>query len=115
MIVMIDNHDSFTYNLIDYLTVQTTDDVQVISVDQVTIPMLKQLDPQAIVISPGPGRPSDYPILATILTEYYREVPILGYVWAFKSSLNILVGKLYIMINQFMVIPQRCIIQMKES
>ena len=53
MIVMIDNHDSFTYNLIDYLTVQTTDDVQVISVDQVTIPMLKQLDPQAIVISPG--------------------------------------------------------------
>ena len=40
MIVMIDNHDSFTYNLIDYLTVQTTDDVQVISVDQVTIQCL---------------------------------------------------------------------------
>ena len=84
MIVMIDNHDSFTYNLIDYLTVQTTDDVQVISVDQVTIPMLKQLDPQAIVISPGPGRPSDYPILATILTEYYREVPILGVCLGFQ-------------------------------
>ena len=54
MIVMIDNHDSFTYNLIDYLKVQTTDEVKVISVDEVSITKLKKLSPKAIIISPGP-------------------------------------------------------------
>lgn len=52
MIVMIDNHDSFTYNLIDYLKVQTTDEVKVISVDEVSITKLKKLSPKAIIISP---------------------------------------------------------------
>ena len=61
MILMIDNQDSFTYNLIDYIKVQTTEEVKIISVNDLMTQHLDALNPRAIVISPGPGKPSDYP------------------------------------------------------
>lgn len=64
MILMIDNQDSFTYNLIDYIKVQTTEEVKIISVNDLMTQHLDALNPRAIVISPGPGKPSDYPILS---------------------------------------------------
>lgn len=60
MIVVIDNKDSFTYNLINYFKMATRDMVNVIDVEEINIEELKALKPKAIVISPGPGRPSDY-------------------------------------------------------
>ena len=63
MILMIDNQDSFTYNLIDYIKVQTTEEVKIISVNDLMTQHLDALNPRAIVISPGPGKPSDYPII----------------------------------------------------
>lgn len=65
MILMIDNQDSFTYNLIDYINVQTTEEVKIISVNDLMIQHLDELNPRAIVISPGPGKPSDY--------QYYHQ------------------------------------------
>ncbi|MDU1729815.1 MAG: aminodeoxychorismate/anthranilate synthase component II, partial [Staphylococcus epidermidis] len=59
MILMIDNQDSFTYNLIDYIKVQTTEEVKIISVNDLMIQHIDALNPRAIVISPGPGKPSD--------------------------------------------------------
>ena len=113
MIVMIDNHDSFTYNLIDYLKVQTTDEVKVISVDEVSITKLKKLSPKAIIISPGPGKPSDYPVLSTIISHYDQLMPILGVCLGFNSLLNIMVVVLFIALNLYMVIPLLYVIPMK--
>lgn len=84
MIIVIDNNDSFTYNLIDYIATETEMPIKVISVDEVTLEGLEQLEPTAIVISPGPGRPSDYPILSDILTKYYQQIPILGICLGFQ-------------------------------
>ena len=94
MIVMIDNHDSFTYNLIDYLKVQTTDEVKVISVDEVSITKLKKLSPKAIIISPGPGKPSDYPVLSTIISHYDQLMPILGVCLGFQLIVEYYGGRI---------------------
>lgn len=94
MIVMIDNHDSFTYNLIDYLKVQTTDEVKVISVDEVSITKLKKLSPKAIIISPGPGKPSDYPVLSTIISHYDQLIPILGVCLGFQLIVEYYGGRI---------------------
>ncbi|EGS39792.1 anthranilate synthase component II [Staphylococcus capitis] len=94
MIVMIDNHDSFTYNLIDYLKVQTTDEVKVISVNEVSITKLKKLSPKAIIISPGPGKPSDYPVLSTIISHYEQLMPILGVCLGFQLIVEYYGGRI---------------------
>lgn len=93
MIVMIDNHDSFTYNLIDYLKVQTTDEVKVISVDEVSITKLKKLSPKAIIISPG-RKPSDYPVLSTIISHYDQLIPILGVCLGFQLIVEYYGGRI---------------------
>ncbi len=58
MILMIDNYDSFTYNLVQYLG-ELGEELVVKRNDQVTAAQVKRLKPSSIVISPGPGRPSD--------------------------------------------------------
>ena len=75
MILMIDNQDSFTYNLIDYIKVQTTEEVKIISVNDLMTQHLDALNPRAIVISPGPGKPSDYPILSSVLEIFHVTFP----------------------------------------
>lgn len=84
MIIMIDNKDSFTYNLVDYLKTETNEDVRVIDVDDVNIEALKTMQPYAIVISPGPGSPSDYPILHDVINNFEDSVPILGVCLGFQ-------------------------------
>ncbi|MDU6793445.1 MAG: aminodeoxychorismate/anthranilate synthase component II, partial [Staphylococcus sp.] len=76
MIIVIDNNDSFTYNLIDYIKTKTSHCVKVIKVTEVTVALLEELTIEAIVISPGPGKPSDYPILKSVLDRYASSVPI---------------------------------------
>ncbi len=77
MILLIDNYDSFTYNLYDYLQ-QLHNDVRVYRNDEITIEQIEALNPQAIVISPGPKTPEDAGITMQIIQHFYTTKPILG-------------------------------------
>ncbi|MBL7584715.1 anthranilate synthase component II [Staphylococcus saccharolyticus] len=94
MIIMIDNHDSFTYNLIDYIKVQTHEEIKVISVDHVSVKFIEYLNPRAIIISPGPGRPSDYPVLSTLLEKFHSYTPILGVCLGFQLIVEFYGGQI---------------------
>lgn len=84
MIIVIDNNDSFTYNLIDYFVTQTKQKIEVISIDDLSLSYLQDHLPSAIVISPGPGKPEDYPVLYEVLTLFSNEIPILGVCLGFQ-------------------------------
>lgn len=75
-IVIIDNHDSFTYNLVQLFDENKHCTISVISEDEVVVESLNKFD--MIVLSPGPDVPSRYPVLFQILDRYKREKPILG-------------------------------------
>jgi anthranilate synthase/aminodeoxychorismate synthase-like glutamine amidotransferase len=77
MILMIDNYDSFTYNLVQYLR-QIGEGVEVKRNDRITIPDIEAMAPQAIVISPGPGRPESAGVSLNTIAHFSGTVPILG-------------------------------------
>ena len=77
MIVMIDNYDSFTYNLVQYLK-QIGAPVEVFRNDAVTIQNLETWKPSGFVISPGPGRPESAGISLDLIKRFSGRVPILG-------------------------------------
>jgi anthranilate synthase/aminodeoxychorismate synthase-like glutamine amidotransferase len=77
MILVIDNYDSFTYNLVQYLG-ELGKKLKVVRNDKITIPQIKKLKPQKIVISPGPGRPENAGISVEVIREFYKRIPILG-------------------------------------
>ena len=76
MIVLIDNYDSFTFNLYQYLGEFA--EVKVIRNDEITIEELKKLKPSGIVISPGPGRPEDAGISIDVAKNFGDDIPVLG-------------------------------------
>jgi anthranilate synthase component 2 len=77
MILMIDNYDSFTYNLVQVL--QTLDqEVLVKRNDAITVSEIERLSPQAIVLSPGPGRPDSAGCCLEIIRQFSGKYPILG-------------------------------------
>ncbi|HNW39284.1 MAG TPA: aminodeoxychorismate/anthranilate synthase component II [Candidatus Omnitrophota bacterium] len=77
MILMIDNYDSFTYNLVQYLG-ELGQRVLVYRNDLLSLEDIKQLNPQKIVISPGPGRPENAGISCAVIKEFCGKIPILG-------------------------------------
>lgn len=77
MILMIDNYDSFTYNLVQYLA-ELKADVKVFRNDAIDLNDIKRLGPERIVISPGPGRPEDAGISVSAIKEFAGKIPILG-------------------------------------
>lgn len=77
MLVMIDNYDSFTYNLVQYLGELGTD-IRVFRNDQVTVDQIEKLAPDHIVISPGPGEPKDSGISNDVIRALGTKKPILG-------------------------------------
>jgi anthranilate synthase/aminodeoxychorismate synthase-like glutamine amidotransferase len=77
MILMIDNYDSFTYNLVQYLG-ELGQDIRVFRNDKITLAKIKKLRPKKIVISPGPGRPEDAGISCRVIREFAGKIPILG-------------------------------------
>lgn len=77
MILVIDNYDSFTYNLVQYLG-ELGAKIKVFRNDKISVVEIKQLKPSAIVISPGPGRPEDAGITCDAIREFYDKIPILG-------------------------------------
>ena len=83
MILVIDNYDSFTYNLVQYLgelgqEFPVAADIQVYRNDKIDLEKIRLIQPDGIVISPGPGRPDDAGISLAIIQELGPTVPILG-------------------------------------
>ena len=77
MIILIDNYDSFSFNLYQLVS-EVKDDVKVFRNDKITIDEIKKLNPEAIILSPGPGRPSDAGICEDVVKELSGKFPILG-------------------------------------
>lgn len=77
MLLVIDNYDSFTYNLVQYLA-EIGADVKVFRNDKITVPEIEDMDPQHIVISPGPGDPDQAGITLEVIRHFAGKVPLLG-------------------------------------
>ncbi len=77
MILVIDNYDSFTFNLVQYLG-ELGADIHVVRNDEVTLSEIRELSPERIVISPGPGDPDDGGISNEVISEFGPTTPILG-------------------------------------
>jgi len=77
LVLVIDNYDSFTYNLVQYLG-ELGEDVMVRRNDEITLAEIAPLSPMAVVLSPGPGTPSDAGICKDLLVELGPTLPVLG-------------------------------------
>ncbi|MCD7709537.1 MAG: aminodeoxychorismate/anthranilate synthase component II [Clostridiales bacterium] len=77
MILLIDNYDSFTYNLYQYIGIFNSD-IKVVRNDKATVDEIKEMDPERIVLSPGPKSPRDAGVCIDVVREFTGKVPILG-------------------------------------
>ncbi|MBQ1781217.1 MAG: aminodeoxychorismate/anthranilate synthase component II [Methanobrevibacter sp.] len=77
MILLIDNYDSFSYNLFQLIG-EVTPDIKVSRNDKITLEEIEDLNPDAIILSPGPGRPENAGICIDIVKEFHEKIPILG-------------------------------------
>lgn len=77
MILLIDNYDSFSYNLYQ-LVGELNPDIKVIRNDEMTVEEIEKLAPERIILSPGPGKPSDAGICEDVIRELGSKIPILG-------------------------------------
>ncbi len=77
MILLIDNYDSFTYNLYQYMGI-FEQDIKVVRNDKITIEEIEKLNPDRIVISPGPKSPTEAGICIEVIKHFYDKKPILG-------------------------------------
>ena len=77
MILLIDNYDSFTFNLYQYIGI-FAEDVKVVRNDKITIDEIKELQPERIVLSPGPKSPKEAGICMDVVKTFYDKIPILG-------------------------------------
>jgi len=77
MVLLLDNYDSFTYNLYQYIG-EFTGDVKVLRNDQVTLEEIAKVNPDHIVISPGPGHPENAGVSVSLVKRFSGHIPILG-------------------------------------
>lgn len=77
MILLIDNYDSFTYNLFQYIK-EDVEDVMVVRNDKINCEEIRALHPDAIIFSPGAGRPNKAGNMEIIMQAFYKEIPMLG-------------------------------------
>ena len=77
MILLIDNYDSFAYNLYQYIG-EINPDIKVIRNDELTIEEIKALKPDRIILSPGPGRPENAGVIVEVAKSLSKEIPTLG-------------------------------------
>lgn len=77
MILLIDNYDSFSYNLYQLIG-ELEPDIRVIRNDELTVEQIRELHPDRIILSPGPGRPEDTGIIIEAAQTLGREIPLLG-------------------------------------
>jgi len=93
MILMIDNYDSFTYNLVQYLG-ELGQALKVFRNDKISIGKIKKLRPKRIVISPGPGRPKDAGISSKVIREFFGQIPLLGVCLGHQCIAEVFGGKI---------------------
>ncbi|MCE1247670.1 MAG: aminodeoxychorismate/anthranilate synthase component II [Firmicutes bacterium] len=77
MILVIDNYDSFTYNLVQYFQILGSD-VRVFRNDRISVEEINEMNPEKIVLSPGPGRPENAGITMNVIRKFSGKLPILG-------------------------------------
>lgn len=99
MIIVIDNYDSFTYNLVQYLgelgaELIVAAHVKVYRNDQISVAEIRDLKPDGVVISPGPGRPEDAGISQALIAELGATLPILGVCLGHQSIGQVFGGKI---------------------
>lgn len=99
MLIVIDNYDSFTYNLVQYLGELAAEfpvakEIQVYRNDQISLEQIRQLQPDGIVISPGPGRPEDAGISLDLIQQLGPTLPILGVCLGHQSIGQIFGGQI---------------------
>lgn len=85
MLLMIDNYDSFTYNLVQYFG-ELGEDVRVARNDQITLEEIAALNPDRICVSPGPSSPAEAGISVPVIQAYAGKKPILACAWAIRRS-----------------------------
>ena len=93
MYIMIDNYDSFTYNIVQYLSELTEERIAVYRNDEITVEEIRKLDPSGIIISPGPGRPEGAGISLEAIRKLGAEYPILGVCLGHQSIGQVFGGK----------------------
>ena len=99
MIIVIDNYDSFTYNLVQYLgelssQLPVASEIQVYRNDKIDLETIKKLQPDGVVISPGPGRPEDAGISGAVISQLGSTLPILGVCLGHQSIGQVFGGKI---------------------
>ena len=99
MIIVIDNYDSFTYNLVQYLgelaqEFAVASDIRVYRNDAIDLDTINQLEPDGILISPGPGRPEDAGISLQLIEKLGSQIPILGVCLGHQSIGQVFGGKI---------------------
>jgi len=92
MILLLDNYDSFTFNLYQYLG-ELGAQIEVYRNDQISIEEIQQYNPEGIVISPGPGRPEQAGICIDVIQKYAPTIPILGICLGHQSIAQAFGGK----------------------
>ncbi|MBL6664742.1 MAG: aminodeoxychorismate/anthranilate synthase component II [Rickettsiales bacterium] len=94
MILLIDNYDSFTYNLYHYFLESGADEVLVKRNDKITIDEIKKLKPQAIILSPGPCTPNESGVCLDVIKECKGIIPIFGVCLGHQAIGQIYGGKI---------------------
>jgi anthranilate synthase component 2 len=99
LILVIDNYDSFTYNLVQYLgemgaQLPVASEIQVYRNDKIDLEQIKKLQPDGVVISPGPGRPEDAGVSGSLISQLGSTVPILGVCLGHQSIGQVFGGKI---------------------
>jgi anthranilate synthase component 2 len=93
MLLMIDNYDSFTYNVVQYLG-ELKADVKVVRNDEISIAAIEKLAPEKIVISPGPCTPNEAGISMAVIKHFAGKLPILGICLGHQSIGQVFGGKI---------------------
>lgn len=77
MILLIDNYDSFSYNLFQMVG-EINSDIKVVRNDKISVAEIEKLSPKKIILSPGPGRPENAGIIMEVVKNFFDKIPILG-------------------------------------
>ena len=93
MILMIDNYDSFTFNLVQYLRMFDVE-VQIFRNDKIDLATIEHLSPDGIVISPGPGNPNEAGISLDVVKTFAGRIPILGVCLGHQTIVQALGGRI---------------------
>ena len=92
MVLMIDNYDSFTYNIVQYC-LELGADLKVIRNDELTVNEIKELHPEKIIISPGPATPNEAGVCLEVIKEFADTTPILGICLGHQSIAQVFGGE----------------------